>query len=107
MLDKLKQKWNIRSNFQLIVILVVFAITGSASLYVGKPVLNWLDLQRTNFNPDFLWGGLSYYTLRILVIFPIYQVLLILIGSLLGQFQFFWSIEKKMLKRFKFWSSKT
>ncbi len=107
MLDNFKDKWNIRSNFQLIIILVVFAITGSASLYVGKPVLNWLNLQRSNFGTDFLWGGLSYYTLRILVIFPIYQVLLISIGSLLGQFRFFWAMEKKMLKRFKFWSTKT
>jgi len=107
MLENFKDKWNIRSNFQLVIILFVFAITGSASLYVGKPVLNWLSLQRSNFDPDFLWGCLSYYTLRILVIFPIYQVLLISIGSLLGQFRFFWAMEKKMLKRFKFWSSKT
>ena len=103
MLDRLKEKWNIKSNFQILVILVVFAITGSASLYVGKPVLSWLDLQRTNFGSDFIWGGFGYYSLRLLVIFPIYQVLLITIGSLLGQFQFFWNIEKKMLKRFKFW----
>lgn len=101
MLEKLKQKWNINSNFQLFIIIVVFAITGSASVYVGKPVLNWLNLQRTNFETDFIWGGLGYYTLRILVIFPIYQILLITIGSLFGQFQFFWSIEKKMLKRLK------
>ena len=102
MLDRLKQKWNIKSNFQILVIFVVFAITGSASLYVGKPVLSWLDIQRANFSEDFLWGGLGYYSLRILVIFPIYQVLLITIGSLLGQFQFFWNIEKKMFKRLLF-----
>jgi hypothetical protein len=107
MLERLKEKWNIKSNFQILMILVVFSITGSASLYVGKPVLSWLDLQRSNFETDFIWGGLSYYALRILVIFPIYQVLLITIGTLLGQFQFFWNVEKKMLKRFKFWSTKT
>lgn len=101
MLEKLKRKWNIQSNLQLLIIILVFAITGSASVYVGKPVLNCLDLQRTNFSTDFIWGGLGYYTLRILVIFPIYQILLITTGSIFGQFQFFWKIEKKMLKRFK------
>jgi hypothetical protein len=31
MLEKLKQQWNIRSNFQVFVIITVFAITGSTT----------------------------------------------------------------------------
>jgi hypothetical protein len=34
------------------------------------------------------------------LIFPLYQVLLVLIGALFGQFSFFWGFEKKMLRRF-------
>jgi hypothetical protein len=37
--------------------------------------------------------------IRLILIFPIYQVLLVVIGFLFGQFKFFWAFEKKMLKR--------
>jgi hypothetical protein len=36
---------------------------------------------------------------RILVIFPLYQLLLLCFGWLLGQFSFFWAFEKKMFAR--------
>ncbi|MEL0308655.1 MAG: DUF6787 family protein, partial [Flavobacteriaceae bacterium] len=40
-----------------------------------------------------------YWPLRIILIFPLYQVLLVLFGWIFGQFKFFWAFEKKMLKR--------
>ena len=43
---KFKSKWGIKSNFQLIIILVVFAITGSCSLFVTEPLLNLLNIKR-------------------------------------------------------------
>ena len=97
-MNKLKQKWGIDSNFQLIVIFVVFAITGSASVYVAKPFLELIGLDRANF-PDAWWSGVIYWSMRLLIIFPIYQVLLVFFGWLFGQFQFFWGFEKKMLQR--------
>lgn len=97
-MKKLKERWGIESNFQIIIIFIVFSITGSASLFVGKPILAFFDLARENFQDNF-WGGLFYYSLRILIIFPIYQILLVLIGFIFGQFKFFWNFEKKMLSR--------
>lgn len=97
-MQKLKERWGIASNFQLIIIFVVFAITGSSSVYVAKPFLNLIGLQQENFSEAW-WGGPLYWTLRILLIFPFYQVLLIIYGWLFGQFNFFWAFEKKMLKR--------
>jgi hypothetical protein len=35
------------------------------------------------------------------MIFPIYQILLVLIGAIFGQFNFFWAFEKKMLRGLK------
>lgn len=98
MTNRLKKHWGIRSNWQLLVIFWVFAITGSASVYVAKPFLAWIGLSRDAF-PDAWWGGGSYWTLRILLIFPLYQILLVVFGWLFGQFKFFWSFEKKMLSR--------
>ena len=43
-----------------------------------------------------------FWTLRILIIFPVYQLLLIIFGWLFGQFHFFWAFEKKMLSRMGF-----
>ena len=42
-----------------------------------------------------------YWPIRIVILFPIYQVMLVVIGALFGQFNFFWNFEKKMLNRMK------
>lgn len=94
MIEKLKVKWGIESNFQIIMILVVFAITGSLSVKIAGPVLDFIHVTKENFN-SFL-----YWTLRILIILPIYQVLLLLVAAVLGQFTFFWNFQKKTLSRF-------
>ncbi|NNE02429.1 MAG: diacylglyceryl transferase [Eudoraea sp.] len=97
-MEKLKKRWGISSNFQILIILIVFAVTGSSSVYVAKPLLAWVGLQESAFSEAW-WGGWLYWSLRILIIFPIYQVLLVAIGALFGQFKFFWGFEKKMLQR--------
>lgn len=97
-MKKLKERWNIQSNFQLVIIFVVFAITGSLSAYLAKPVLASLGISREVF-PEHFIGGFFYYSIRILIIFPIYQILLVVIGSIFGQHKFFWNFEKKMLTR--------
>ena len=101
-MEKLKERWGISSTGQVILIIIVFGLTGSSSVYVARPLLEMAGLARINFSPDFFWGGLSYYTLRIVLIFPVYQVLLIAYGWLFGQFRFFWSFEKTMLGRMGF-----
>ena len=99
-MEKLKKKWKINSNFQLVIILIVFAITGSASLVVSSPILDFFGITKESMDS---W---LYHPLRLILVFPIYQVLIIVIGTIFGQFKFFWAFEKKMLvslgfKRFK------
>lgn len=101
MLNQLKDKWNIKSKFQIIVIFIVFALTGTASLKFAEPVLDFLSININTFE-GFLLGKLFYYLLRIIIIFPIYQILLILIGTLFFQFKFFWQLEKKLLCKIGF-----
>ncbi|QBZ98304.1 DUF6787 family protein [Flavobacterium sangjuense] len=85
-----KERWNIKSNWQVFVIIVVFAVTGSTSAYLSKPILAFLGISKSN-----PW---EYYPLYIILIFPVYQVLLVSFGFLFGQFTFFWAFEKKMLR---------
>ncbi|UFH35292.1 DUF6787 family protein [Flavobacterium acetivorans] len=91
-MEKLKKRWGIESNFQLTIIFIVFAITGSTSAWLSKPFCLWLGITSEDLN---FW----FTPVRLLLIFPIYQVLLVLFGFLFGQFTFFWAFEKKMLKR--------
>ena len=91
-MEKLKQRWGISSNFQIVMIFIVFAVTGSTSAYLSKPVLALFGLSKETIS---LW---VYYPLYIILIFPIYQVLLVTFGFLFGQFTFFWNFEKKMLR---------
>ena len=95
MLNSLKTKWKIESNFQFLIIMLVFSITGSLTLYIVDPLLLFLNISDDNFS------NFQYWFLRIFIVFPTYQVLLIIIGSIFGQFSFFWNFEKKMLSRFK------
>ena len=91
-MEKLKQRWGVESNFQLTVIFIVFAITGSASAMVSKPVCLWLGITKEDF-------GFLFTPIRLILIFPLYQVLLVIIGFLFGQFAFFWKFEKKLLRK--------
>ena len=95
-MKKLKGKWGITSNFQLIIIFFVFSVTGSLSLWVAKPLLDFIGLDKATLSPWIFWP------IRILIIFPIYQILIVIIGALFGQFRFFWNFEKKMLVRLGF-----
>ena len=92
-MEKLKKRWGIDSNWQVMVIILVFSVTGYTSLLIAKPALTLVGLSQEATNP---W---IYRPLRILLIFPIYQVLIVLFGWLFGQFKFFWNFEKKMLRR--------
>jgi sterol desaturase/sphingolipid hydroxylase (fatty acid hydroxylase superfamily) len=98
MIKYLKKKWGISSNTQLAVIFIVFAITGSASAKLAAPLLKFLGVQPSDF-VEVPMGMVFYTLLRVLIIFPIYQILLIIVATLFFQFKFFWEFEKKILKR--------
>lgn len=95
-MEKLKARWGIESNWQIIIILIVFAVTGSTASYIGKPILKYLNITTEAF------GSFGYWTIRILVLFIMYQFLLVFFGWVFGQHAFFWNFEKKMLRRIGF-----
>jgi manganese efflux pump family protein len=90
-MKKLKAKWGIQSNLQLIVIFVVFAVTGSSSVYVSTPIFDFFGISKDSLN-IFL-----FYILKIIIVFPVYLVLLLFFGFISGQIKFFWKFEKNML----------
>ena len=48
MFDKLKKRWGLNSNTQVLIIFIVFGITGSGSLYVSTPVMDYLSISSDN-----------------------------------------------------------
>lgn len=95
-MKKLKERWGIENNFQIIIIFIVFAITGSTASYIGKPILNYFSITTENF------GNFGYWAIRILILFVMYQIMLVTFGWIFGQHKFFWNFEKKMLRRIGF-----
>lgn len=97
---KLERKWVTNYRWEMIAIFLVFALTGTSSVRIAKPLLEWIGFTRIIFSEGFL-GGFLYWMIRIIIILPLYQILLIIFGTLFGQFKFFWEFEKKMLRRMK------
>ena len=92
-IKKLQDRWGVESVQQVIIIFIVFACTGMSALYV-KETLYWI----AGITPETeSWIRISY---RIFATFVAYQFLLLGYGWIFGQFQFFWNMEKKILRRF-------
>ncbi|UII28687.1 prolipoprotein diacylglyceryl transferase [Fulvivirga maritima] len=89
-LEKLENRWQV-NTIRAILILVVFACTGFTVFFLKEPILSSIAPadERT-------WVfSLVYYIL----IFPIYNVILLFYGFIFGQFNFFWAFEKRMFRR--------
>ena len=108
MLKKLKEKWGISTPFQMIIVFVVFGVTGSVAAKISGPIVSLLPIDNL--------PGLIYWPLRLLIIFPVYQVLLIWFGFMFGAvvsvltfkkdkfiFNFFFNLSLKMSKKMMNW----
>jgi hypothetical protein len=90
---KLKNRWRVDARWELIAIFMVFAITGSTAGRISSPIMQALGLGSDDIS------GWLYWPLRIVLIFPLYQIFLIIMGWIFGQFKFFYAFEKKTLSR--------
>ena len=95
MIEKLVNKFKANSKRHLFIIFIIFALSGSGSLFISSPILIVLGLDKLiTFYP-------LYIFVRIILIIPIYQFILIIIASLFGEFDYFWKFEKKFLQRLR------
>ena len=93
-MNKILKLFKVESLLRLSIIFIVFGITGSLSVILGEYVVRF-------FFPDEEVKGFFYWIMRILIIFPLYQILLIIVGTIFGEFKYFWSMGKKILRRLK------
>ncbi len=95
MINNLKKHWGLQSNYQLFIVILVFAITGSTSAMVTRPLMIWLGIVKIDFH------FLIYFCIYFIIITPIYLILLVFFGFIFGQFHFFWAFEKRFLRKIK------
>lgn len=93
MLQKLKNKWEVESDLRLMLIFLSFSLAGSLTIFVRKPIFHLLGYDA---HTPFLLKAVTY----VFTVTPSYFIMLMIVGTLLGQFKFFWAFEKRALSRF-------
>lgn len=85
MFERLQKKWKV-SGLQLALILCTFAIGGSFTGFIGKKIMNSLNIQE-----DWLWAVI--YILLITILWPL---AVIVVSIPFGQFSFFTKYIRKI-----------
>jgi hypothetical protein len=91
-IEKLKNRWKLKSAWQVVIVLLAFACTGFTILFIKKPLLSFLAGEQG----DSTLASVLYY----IFILPVYNVILLGYGFIFGQFDFFWAFEKRFMERF-------
>lgn len=94
-MEKLKQRWGLTSNWEVLAIIVAFSINGSFAAFIVKPSLAIIGITKENLNI------VVFYILYFVPVIIIYQFTLPLVGWLVGQYAFFKNMQTKMLIRMK------
>jgi len=89
LIDRLKKRWNLNSTTQVLVVLLVFACTGTSVVLLRRWLVGNFEWANSR------WFTYSYYWL----ILPFYNLMLLGWGFIFGQFAFFWEFEKRFFNR--------
>ena len=93
--QRLKSRWDIESDKQVAIILVAFTLTGFSTLYIHYLVDQLLGIEKDS---PFIYKALVF----IVIVLPVYNILLMIYGSLLGQYKFFKNFIIKFFSRIFF-----
>jgi hypothetical protein len=85
MFERLQKKWKV-GGLQLALILITFAIGGSLTGFVGKKIMNLLDVQL-----DWLWAII--YIVLVTILWP---MMVLVVSVLFGQYRFFMNYIRKI-----------
>jgi hypothetical protein len=88
---RMRTRWGVTSNWSVVAILASFSLAGMLVLRVSRPIMHVVVPPDA---PKWLW-----WTVRVTLIPPVYEVILLIIGTLLGQREFFWNKQKRLWRR--------
>ena len=90
----LRRIFKVETNWQFVVVFIVFSITGMGAVFIARPMMGWVGIEYEAMSWYIFWP------LRIVFMTICYQIMLVIFGTLAGQRKYFWRIEKRMLRRF-------
>ena len=87
----LQTKWQLNSVWQVVAVLITFSLAGSTVVVIRPWFFQLLGMGE---HTSWVWKTVAY----VVFVFPMYQVLLVVYGSLLGQHRFFTQKTKRALR---------
>jgi len=94
MLEKLKKRWKLKTNWDIFLVLLVFTVAGFSAKHSRFYIFDYFNLNDIHIIP--------WVILFVLIIVPIHQLFLFIFGYMVGKFDFFLAFEIKMMKRLGF-----
>ena len=94
-LKKLILVFEAKSLIHLIKIFLIFGLAGSLSLYLSELIYDYINLQ------DFINVYIIKLFIKIIFLIIMYQITLLSIAIIFGEFKYFFKFFKKFFNRFK------
>ena len=96
--DFLEKRWKVDQRWKVIRIFIIFAITGSMSVVVTKPIFEAVGFVKGSLG-DHAFGLTIFYILKFILILPFYKVLLVFFGWIFREYDFFLNFALKLANR--------
>ena len=94
-LKKLILIFEAKSLIHLIKIFLIFGLAGSLSLYLSELIYNYINIK------DFVNIYIVKLFIKIIFLIIMYQITLLSIAIIFGEFKYFFKFFKKFFNRFK------
>ncbi len=85
------------SKLHLLKIFFIFGLAGSLSVFISEPLIQFMSIE------NFISNKFFYWLIRLILIFPIYQFVLIGVALVFGEFRYFKKFFIKFINYFKFY----
>ena len=85
------------SKLHLLKIFFIFGLAGTLSVFISEPLIQFVSIE------NFISNKFFYWLIRLILIFPIYQFVLIGIAFVFGEFRYFKKFFIKFINYFKFY----
>ncbi len=95
MINNLINFFGANSKLHLLKIFIIFGLAGSLSVFLSEPLLQLISIEK------FISNKFIYWLIRLIIIFPIYQFVLIGVAMVFGEFRYFKKFFIKFINYFK------
>ena len=95
MINNLINFFGANSKIHLLKIFIIFGLAGTLSVVLSEPLLQLVSIEKFISNKFFYW------LIRLIIIFPIYQFVLIVVAFVFREFRYFKKFFIKFINYFK------